>query len=124
MTSGSCNNASRNCTPCPFCCNLRTLLAELVSYGLKPHPTPPPITCVCCLPLPQDPNAKKPEDWDERERIADPEDKKPAGYDDIPASIPDPEAKKPEDWNDEDDGDWEPPTIPNPEYKGEWAPKM
>eukprot|EP00877_Chromochloris_zofingiensis_P002101 jgi/Chrzof1/11892/Cz06g13230.t1 len=72
----------------------------------------------------KDPNAKKPEDWDERERIADPEDKKPAGYDDIPASIPDPEAKKPEDWNDEDDGDWEPPTIPNPEYKGEWAPKM
>ena len=26
--------------------------------------------------------------------------------------------------DDEDDGEWEPPTIPNPEYKGEWKPKM
>jgi calreticulin len=29
-----------------------------------------------------------------------------------------------EDWDDEDDGEWEAPTIPNPEYKGEWKPKM
>lgn len=28
----------------------------------------------------------------------DPEDKKPEGWDDIPAQIADPEAKKPEDW--------------------------
>ena len=36
--------------------------------------------------------------------IDDPEDKKPDGYDDIPAQIPDPDATKPEDWDDEDDG--------------------
>lgn len=72
----------------------------------------------------QDPNAKKPEDWDERAEIADPEDKKPEGWDDIPATIPDKEAKKPEDWDEEEDGTWEPPMIPNPEYKGEWKPKM
>lgn len=24
------------------------------------------------------------------------------------------EAKKPEDWDDEEDGDWEPPMVPNP----------
>jgi calreticulin len=29
-----------------------------------------------------------------------------------------------EDWDDEDDGEWEAPTIPNPEYKGEWKAKM
>lgn len=72
----------------------------------------------------KDPNAKKPEDWDERAEIADPEDKKPEGWDDIPATIPDKEAKKPEDWDEEEDGTWEPPMIPNPEYKGEWKPKM
>jgi calreticulin len=72
----------------------------------------------------KDPKAVKPEDWDERAQIADPEDKKPDGWDDIPATIVDPEAKKPEDWDDEDDGEWEAPTIPNPEYKGEWKAKM
>merc|ERR1719474_45734 len=34
--------------------------------------------------------------------------------------IVDPEAEKPEDWDDEDDGDWEAPTVPNPAYKGPW----
>merc|ERR1712048_180231 len=29
---------------------------------------------------------------------------------------------KPEDWDDEDDGEWEPPLIDNPDYKGEWKP--
>jgi len=72
----------------------------------------------------KDPEAKKPEDWDERAQIVDPEDKKPDGWDDIPEQIPDPEAKKPEDWDDEDDGEWEAPMIPNPEFKGEWKPKM
>ncbi|XP_078428319.1 calreticulin-like [Wolffia australiana] len=70
-----------------------------------------------------DPEAKKPEDWDEREYIPDPEDKKPEGYDDIPKEIPDADAKKPEDWDDEEDGEWTPPTIPNPEYKGPWKQK-
>eukprot|EP00250_Pteridium_aquilinum_P010292 c19273_g2_i1 orf=171-1097(+) len=71
----------------------------------------------------KDPNAKKPEDWDDKEYIEDPEDKKPEGYDDIPAEITDPEAAKPEDWDDEEDGEWNAPTISNPEYKGPWKPK-
>ncbi|KAG2626449.1 hypothetical protein PVAP13_3KG354600 [Panicum virgatum] len=53
----------------------------------------------------KDPEAKKPEDWDDKEYIPDPED------------------KKPEDWDDEEDGEWTAPTIPNPEYKGPWKQK-
>ncbi|KAF3445862.1 hypothetical protein FNV43_RR11039 [Rhamnella rubrinervis] len=47
-------------------------------------------------------------DWDEKEYFPDPEDKKP----------------EPEDWDDEEDGEWTAPTIANPEYKGEWKPKV
>lgn len=72
----------------------------------------------------KDPSAVKPEDWDEREMIADPTESKPAGYDDIPETIEDTSATKPEDWDDEEDGSWEAPTIPNPEFKGEWKPTM
>ncbi|KAG8363889.1 hypothetical protein BUALT_Bualt19G0069500 [Buddleja alternifolia] len=72
----------------------------------------------------KDPEAKKPEDWDDKEYIPDPEDKKPEGYDDIPKEIPDTDAKKPEDWDDEEDGEWTAPTIPNPEYKGPWKAKV
>ena len=64
----------------------------------------------------QDPDAKKPENWDEREYIDDPRDRKPRNWD-KPEHIPDPEAKKPEDWDDEMDGEWEPPMIDNPEYQ-------
>ncbi|XP_074640675.1 calreticulin-like [Tubulanus polymorphus] len=71
----------------------------------------------------KDPEAKKPEDWDERETIDDENDKKPEDWD-KPEHIPDPEAKKPDDWDDEMDGEWEPPQIDNPEYKGEWKPKQ
>jgi calreticulin len=71
----------------------------------------------------KDPEAKKPEDWDEREQIDDPEDKKPEDWD-KPAHIPDPSAKKPDDWDDEMDGQWEPPQIDNPDFKGEWKPKQ
>ncbi|GJM97152.1 hypothetical protein PR202_ga14057 [Eleusine coracana subsp. coracana] len=71
----------------------------------------------------KDPEAKKPDDWDDKEYIPDPEDKKPEGYDDIPKEISDPDAKKPEDWDDEEDGEWTAPTIPNPEYKGPWKQK-
>merc|ERR1711868_89123 len=53
----------------------------------------------------------------------DPEDKKPDGYDDIPAKIADPKATKPDDWDDESDGTWEAPQIDNPDYKGEWKAK-
>jgi len=72
----------------------------------------------------KDPAASKPSDWVDSKTIADPEDTKPEGYDDIPAEIPEPDAKKPEDWDDELDGEWEAPMIDNPEFKGEWAPRM
>merc|ERR1719476_407766 len=54
--------------------------------------------------------------------IDDPEDKKPEDWDQ-PETIVDPDAEQPEDWDEEDDGEWEAPTIPNPEYKGEWRAK-
>merc|ERR1712146_241674 len=52
-----------------------------------------------------DPEVSKPSDWVEEAMIDDPEDKKPEG------------------WDDMDDGEWEAPTISNPEYKGEWSAK-
>jgi len=70
-----------------------------------------------------DPAQSKPSDWVDEAQIDDPADKKPEGYDDIPATIVDPEAKKPEDWDDELDGEWEAPTISNPDYKGPWRAK-
>lgn len=70
-----------------------------------------------------DPKVSKPSDWVDEAEIDDPEDLKPEGYDDIPATIADPEAKKPDDWDDELDGEWEAPQISNPEYKGAWKPK-
>jgi len=71
-----------------------------------------------------DPSVSKPADWVEERMIADPEDTKPAGYDDIPAEIPDPEATKPDDWDDEEDGEWEPPLVDNPDFKGPWKAKL
>eukprot|EP00762_Andalucia_godoyi_P002635 ANDGO_03295.mRNA.1 Calreticulin len=69
-------------------------------------------------------SVSKPEDWDEREEIADPADHKPEGWDNTPATIEDPNASKPADWDDEEDGEWKAPRIPNPEYKGEWKARM
>jgi calreticulin len=71
----------------------------------------------------KDPAASKPADWVDTAKMDDPEDVKPEGYD-KPELISDPEATKPEDWDDEEDGEWEPPMINNPEYKGEWKPKQ
>eukprot|EP00871_Galdieria_phlegrea_P000259 jgi/Galph1/1233/GphlegSOOS_G6071.1 len=78
-----------------------------------------------------DPNAAKPDDWDENEpkEIPDPNAAKPEDWlDDEPERIPDSKAKKPEDWDDEEDGEWEPPMIPNPKCEevgcGEWRPPM
>lgn len=71
----------------------------------------------------KDPEAKKPEDWDDRAKIDDVNDTKPEDWDQ-PEFIADPEASKPEDWDDEMDGEWEPPQINNPAYKGEWKPKQ
>jgi len=72
----------------------------------------------------KDPKSSKPSDWVDEKHIPDPTDKKPAGWDDVPAQIVDPDAKKPDDWDDELDGEWEAPTIENPEYKGEWSAKQ
>ncbi|XP_068702303.1 calnexin-like [Montipora foliosa] len=95
-----------------------------------------------------DPSDKKPEDWDEREKIPDPDAEKPDDWDeDAPAKIPDADAKKPDDWLDdepefvpdpngvkpddwdpEEDGEWEAPQIANPKCEkvgcGEWKPPV
>merc|ERR1711959_94562 len=71
----------------------------------------------------RDPDGKKPADWVDAAEIDDPADKKPDGYDAIPAKIADPKAKKPDDWDDESDGAWEAPQIDNPEFKGAWKAK-
>lgn len=72
----------------------------------------------------KDPELSKPADWVDEKQIPDPSDVKPEGYDDIPAQIPDPEAERPDDWDDEDDGEWEPPMVDNPDYHGPWKQKM
>lgn len=69
-----------------------------------------------------DPEDKKPEDWVDDEMIDDPEDTKPEDWVED-KTIPDPNAKKPEDWDDEEDGEWVPPHVPNPDYVGEWRPR-
>uniref|UniRef100_UPI0025419372 calnexin-like n=1 Tax=Euleptes europaea TaxID=460621 RepID=UPI0025419372 len=95
----------------------------------------------------EDPNDKKPEDWNERAKIPDPNAVKPDDWnedeppnvedpdavkpddwlDDESEYIPDPSAKKPEDWDEEMDGEWEAPQIPNPKCEkgvsgcGEWV---
>jgi len=71
----------------------------------------------------KDPKQSKPSDWVDNKEIDDPTDVKPEGHDDVPANIPDPDATKPDDWDDELDGEWEAPTISNPEYKGAWKAK-
>lgn len=81
-----------------------------------------------------DASDSKPSDWDEREKIADPESHKPDDWnEDEPAQIvdttatrpdgwleseeeliPDAEATKPDDWETDMDGEWEPPLVANP----------
>ncbi|KAE8613934.1 hypothetical protein XENTR_v10007925 [Xenopus tropicalis] len=88
----------------------------------------------------EDPEDKKPEDWDERPKIPDPDAVKPDDWDedapakipdenavkpegwldDEPEYIPDPDAEKPEDWDEDMDGEWEAPQVANP--KCESAP--
>ena len=70
-----------------------------------------------------DPSAKKPEDWVDNPTIADVNDVKPDGWDDVPEFVTDDSATKPEDWSDETDGEWKAPRRRNPEYKGEWRQK-
>ncbi|KAL9675460.1 hypothetical protein QQ045_003662 [Rhodiola kirilowii] len=69
----------------------------------------------------KDPDAEKPEDCDDRTYI---DDKKPEGHCDIPKEIPDPDAEKPGDWDEEENGEWKPPTIANPDYNGQRTQKQ
>lgn len=96
-----------------------------------------------------DPNDKKPEDWDEREKIVDESASKPNDWDeeapreiedvnavqpsdwltDEEPLIPDPAAEKPVDWDDEMDGEYEAKKIQNPKCIGisgcgEWKTPM
>jgi len=96
-----------------------------------------------------DPADKKPEDWDEREKIPDPDAEKPEDWDenepeelanesavkpdgwldDEAENIPDPDGEKPNDWDDDMDGEWEAPLISNPNCEsapgcGKWSPPM
>merc|ERR1712091_216360 len=70
----------------------------------------------------EDPEDKKPSDLVEDSMMDDPEDKKPQDWVEE-KRIVDSAAKKPDDWDDEEDGEWEPPMIDNPEYKGDWSVK-
>ncbi|KAF8565331.1 hypothetical protein P879_06402 [Paragonimus westermani] len=92
-----------------------------------------------------DPNDKRPDDWDERETIVDSNAKKPDDWDedapeyitdetatkpegwldDEPEMVPDPDVEKPKDWDSEMDGEWEAPLIKNKNCEnapgcGEW----
>jgi len=79
-----------------------------------------------------DPDAVKPDEWDEDEpkQIADPSATMPSGWlEDEEAHIADPAAKRPEDWDDETDGEWEAPKIENPKCAGapgcgKWSPPL
>lgn len=74
------------------------------------------LCCVITHPVVRipDPDATKPEDWDEDapRTIVDEDAKKPEDWlEDEEQYIADPEAKKPEDWDDEEDGEWVAPQI-------------
>merc|ERR1711998_554582 len=77
-----------------------------------------------------DPEAKKPDDWDEDapKEIEDMDTSKPDDWDeDAEEKIPDPAASKPDDWDEDEDGPWEAPLIENPQCKtgcGPWKRPM
>lgn len=58
----------------------------------------------------------------ERKLIDDPLDTPPPVWQGQPQYIDDPNDIKPEDWDDEDDGDWAPVQILNPDFK--WRPRQ
>lgn len=70
----------------------------------------------------KDPAESKPKDWVDDAEMDDPEDSKPDDWDQ-PETVVDPDAEMPEDWDEEDDGEWEAPMIPNPDFKGPWRAK-
>jgi calreticulin len=74
-------------------------------------------------PMIPDPDAKKPEEWDDEPDIPDPTDRKPQNWDQ-PMVIPDPTRKKPSDWDEETEGMWLQPMVKNPRFKGTWVPRL
>lgn len=80
----------------------------------------------------EDPDAVKPEDWDEEEpkQIADASAQMPEGWlEDESDTIPDESSVKPDDWDEDTDGEWEPAKIENPKCKdapgcGPWTQPM
>jgi len=70
----------------------------------------------------KDPKESKPADWVDEAMIDDPEETKPEDWV-TEKRITDPKAEQPEDWDEEEDGEWEAPTIDNPDYKGDWSAK-
>lgn len=63
-----------------------------------------------------DPDDKKPENWDEREKIPDPEAQKPDDWDeDAPAMIPDTAATKPDGWLEDEPEMISDPTAEKPD---------
>jgi calreticulin len=71
-----------------------------------------------------DPNEIKPDDWEDIEKIDDPDDVPPPWVDNVPQFIPDESAKRPSDWNDRVQGAWTPPLVPNPVYRQDWKPRQ
>ncbi|XP_061991065.1 calnexin homolog [Rosa rugosa] len=75
-----------------------------------------------------DPNDKKPADWDERPKIPDPDAVKPDDWDEnAPMEIEDEEAEKPEGWLDDEPNEIDDPEATKPEdwddeEDGEWEP--
>lgn len=92
----------------------------------------------------EDPNDKKPSDWDDRKYIPDPTVEPPEDYEKLHAHpvIPDPNAVKPDEWDEsapryipdpeavkplDASDDWQPPMIVNPKCEtgcGTWTPPM
>jgi len=66
-----------------------------------------------------DPAVRKPLDWPLR-TVPDPDNPQPEGWDAMPEHVDDPDATMPYDWDIEDDGEWEAPSILNPERS--WTP--
>ncbi|TPX68508.1 hypothetical protein SpCBS45565_g03077 [Spizellomyces sp. 'palustris'] len=71
-----------------------------------------------------DPKVSRPENWDDRETLPDPDDFMPSDWEDEPEEIPDPNDAAPDDWDEEEYGEWYQSLIPNPAWKGEWKPRQ
>jgi hypothetical protein len=80
---------------CVRACMPVCVCVSVMAPATRPHPNPNPPQKM------QDASVEQPADWDDREEI------------------PDASATKPDYWNEETSGEWTPPKISNPDYKGE-----